>query len=190
MTGCGRSTRPCTKGAFDQAGDPVGWHIWHNNSFSPFYRAQQDLKEIAKSSDFLKMVMYHNCGGERMASYIDSVTGTLYSDLPQQELLDFHYRVLNCREGSSRRYHTQDYPRTMFSAKPSVRGRGGGHGHSDLAGDRHRYTNRSEPEQEHAAGHTGCGAGSLQGKRAWSGPFAKIFRDEAREFEGRGRRHQ
>jgi hypothetical protein len=46
----------------------VGWHIWHNNSFSPIYRAEQDLSELNKYSDFLKMVMYHNCGGERMAS--------------------------------------------------------------------------------------------------------------------------
>ncbi len=76
----------------------VGWHIWHNNSFSPFYRAQQDLKELAKCSDFLKMVMYHNCGGERMASYIDSVTGALYGDLPKPEALDFTYRVMNYRE--------------------------------------------------------------------------------------------
>ena len=46
------------------------------------------------------MVMYHNCGGERMASYIDSVSGTLYADVPKQELLDFHYRVMNYREKS------------------------------------------------------------------------------------------
>ena len=44
------------------------------------------------------MVIYHNCGGERMASYIDSVTQTLYGDVPKQELLDFHYRVLDFRE--------------------------------------------------------------------------------------------
>jgi hypothetical protein len=76
----------------------VGWHIWHNNSFSPFYRAQQDLKELAKCSDFLKMVMYHNCGGERMAGYIDSAVGTIYGDLPKQEALDFEYRVMDYRE--------------------------------------------------------------------------------------------
>ena len=46
------------------------------------------------------MIMYHNCGGERMASYIDSVTGTLYGDLPKQDALDFNYRVLNYRERS------------------------------------------------------------------------------------------
>jgi hypothetical protein len=72
----------------------VGWHIWHNNSFSPIYRAEQDLSELNKYSDFLKMVMYHNCGGERMAGYIRNVGRTMYADLPQQESLDFHYRVL------------------------------------------------------------------------------------------------
>ena len=73
----------------------VGWHIWHNNSFSPIYRAEQDLTELRKYSDFLKMVMYHNCGGERMAGYIRTAGQTIYGDVPGQELLDFHYRVLN-----------------------------------------------------------------------------------------------
>ncbi len=77
---------------------PVGWHIWHNNSFSPFYRAVQDLQELSKYSDFLKMVMYHNCAGERLAGYIDSVGETLYGDIPKQELLEFHERVMNYRE--------------------------------------------------------------------------------------------
>jgi hypothetical protein len=76
----------------------VGWHIWHNNSFNPIYRAEQDLQAIAKHSDFLKMVMYHNCGGERMASYIESVSSTIYGDVPAQELLDFHYRVMDYKE--------------------------------------------------------------------------------------------
>ncbi|MBK5293458.1 MAG: hypothetical protein JJE04_17515 [Acidobacteriia bacterium] len=76
----------------------VGWHIWHNNSFNPIYRAEQDLQEISKYSDFLKIVIYHNCGGERMASYIQSVGGTIYGDVPRQELLDFHYRVMDYQE--------------------------------------------------------------------------------------------
>jgi hypothetical protein len=72
----------------------VGWHIWHNNSFSPIYRAEQDLAEISNHADFLKMVMYHNCGGERLADYIRNVNATLYHDVPAQQLLDFHYSVL------------------------------------------------------------------------------------------------
>jgi hypothetical protein len=89
----------------------IGWHIWHNNSFNPIYRAEQDLTELSKYSDFLKMVMYHNCGGERMASYIDSVSQTVYGDVPRQELLDFHYRVMNYQEKN-----LADIPETGFSA--------------------------------------------------------------------------
>lgn len=78
----------------------VGWHIWHNNSFNPIYRAEQDLQAIAPHSDFLKMVMYHNCGGERMATYIENVGSSMFGDVPKQELLDFHYRVLDYKEGT------------------------------------------------------------------------------------------
>jgi hypothetical protein len=60
----------------------VGWHICSTNSFNPIYRAEQDLAAIAPVSDFLKIVMYHNCAGERMAGYIDSVHQTLYGDVP------------------------------------------------------------------------------------------------------------
>jgi hypothetical protein len=73
----------------------VGWHIWHNNSFNPIYRAEQDLAEMAPYSDFQKVVIYQNCAGERMADYIESVGNSYFGDVPKQELLDFHYRVLN-----------------------------------------------------------------------------------------------
>lgn len=76
----------------------VGWHIWHNNSFSPFYRAEQDLAAIAPHSDFLKIVMYNNCAGERMARYIDNVGSTIFADVPRQELLELHYRLLHYSE--------------------------------------------------------------------------------------------
>jgi hypothetical protein len=89
----------------------IGWHIWHNNSFNPIYRAEQDLAELAKYSDFLKMVMYHNCAGERLAGYIKSVGSTIYGDVPGQELLDFHYRVLDYKEKS-----LEEIPRTGLSA--------------------------------------------------------------------------
>ena len=97
------SLRELYKAMYDKVksikpGMQVGWHIWHNNSFSPFYRAQQDVQELAKCSDFLKMVMYHNCGGPRMASYIQSTCGTVFADLPPQMALDFNYQVLNFRE--------------------------------------------------------------------------------------------
>lgn len=71
-----------------------GLHIWHNFTLSPLYRAEQDLAELAQCCDFLKVALYHNCGGPRMATYIDSVSETIYGDVPPEELLQFHYRVL------------------------------------------------------------------------------------------------
>jgi len=79
---------------------PVGWHIWHNNSFNPIYRAEQDLHELSNYSDFIKVVMYNNCGGERMALYADNITSTLYGDLSKQALFDMNYALMGFKEGS------------------------------------------------------------------------------------------
>ena len=104
----------------------VGWHIWHTNSFSPFYRAQQDMQELAKYSDFLKMVMYHNCGGERMATYIDSVQQHIFGDMSKEEALAFNYKALNFAErgyeqipftGLSADYVYREAKRCMEGAK-------------------------------------------------------------------------
>jgi hypothetical protein len=79
---------------------PVGWHIWHNNSFNPIYRAEQDLHELSNYSDFIKIVMYNNCGGERMALYADNIGSTLYGDLSKQSLIDFNYALMGFKERS------------------------------------------------------------------------------------------
>jgi hypothetical protein len=79
---------------------PVGWHIWHNNSFNPIYRAEQDWTELSKYSDFIKVVMYNNCGGERIALYVDNIGSTLYGDLTKQQLAEFTYEVMGYKEPS------------------------------------------------------------------------------------------
>jgi hypothetical protein len=74
-------------------GRPIGWHVWHNNSFAPFYRAEQDYAEFQKHSDFLKVVLYNNCGGPRLARYVRNVNATVFADLTPEETLAFMYRV-------------------------------------------------------------------------------------------------
>ena len=76
----------------------VGWHIWHNISFSPFYRAEQDYAELAKYADFVKPVLYNNCAGDRMLTYMDSVGQNVFGDVPRQALLAFQYGVLDYQE--------------------------------------------------------------------------------------------
>jgi hypothetical protein len=57
-----------------------GWHIHHGNSFSPFYRATQDYDDLSAYSDFIKVVMYHNCAGPRFRGYVDGITNALLRD--------------------------------------------------------------------------------------------------------------
>ncbi|HET7346183.1 MAG TPA: hypothetical protein VFJ10_02570 [Acidobacteriaceae bacterium] len=78
----------------------VGWHIWHNNSFSPFYRAEQDYAEFRRYSDFLKVVMYNNCGGPRLASYVRGVSHTIFADFAPEAVLEWTYGVQNYKEST------------------------------------------------------------------------------------------
>jgi hypothetical protein len=77
---------------------PVGFHVWHLNSFSPFWRAEQDYTRLAETADFLKVVVYNNCGGPRLAGYVRGVQRTLFGDLTPDEVLRLHYRWLNYDE--------------------------------------------------------------------------------------------
>jgi hypothetical protein len=72
---------------------PMGWHIWHTNSFAPFYRAEQDYRAFSEYADFLKVVMYHNSGGPRMARYIGNINATLFADLTPEQTTELAYRV-------------------------------------------------------------------------------------------------
>jgi hypothetical protein len=73
----------------------VGFHIWHANSFSPFFRAEQDYAELAKTADYLKIVLYNNCGGPRYANYINNVGSTIFRDVPREELARLHNQWLD-----------------------------------------------------------------------------------------------
>lgn len=79
-------------------GVQFGSHIWLNHSRNPVFRAEQELSEMAAYHDFIKVPLYYNCGGPRMASYIESVSETVWGDVPPDELLQYHYRVLNYDE--------------------------------------------------------------------------------------------
>jgi hypothetical protein len=75
-----------------------GVHIWPNINLNPLLSAEHDFAELAPYHDFIKLSIYSNAGGPRMGSYIDSVSQTMYGDLPPEEALEFHYRVMNYEE--------------------------------------------------------------------------------------------
>ena len=51
--------------------------------------------DLAAQADFLKVVVYNNCGGERYANFIRNIGSTVFRDVPGEELLRFNNHLLN-----------------------------------------------------------------------------------------------
>lgn len=73
----------------------VGFHLEHVNSFNPIFRATRRYADLAAKADFLKVVVYNNCGGERYAGFIRNIGSTVFRDVPGDELLRFNNHLLN-----------------------------------------------------------------------------------------------
>lgn len=73
----------------------VGFHVEHVNSFNPFYRATRSYEDLAAKADFLKVVAYNICGGERYANFIHNIGSTVFRDVPGEELMRFNNHLLN-----------------------------------------------------------------------------------------------
>jgi hypothetical protein len=72
----------------------AGFHVWHLNSFNPFYRAEQDYRKMRQYADVLKPALYSALGGRRMADYIKGVDSTIWHDAPAESILDLYYNIL------------------------------------------------------------------------------------------------
>jgi hypothetical protein len=104
------------------ANTPVGFHVWHNASFSPFYRAEIDFAEMAKNADFIKPVVYNSCAGSRIKTFVDSVGQTIFGDFPPNQILRMVYEMFDYQEapydqvavtGFSTDYITREVKRTL-----------------------------------------------------------------------------
>src|SRR5262249_33906571 len=72
----------------------VGFHIEHVNSFHPIFRATRRYSDLAGKADFLKVVVYNNCGGERYKRFGEKVGSTVVRGVPEEEVARFHNRLL------------------------------------------------------------------------------------------------
>ncbi len=161
---------------------PMGWHIWHTNSFAPFYRAEQDYAAMAGYSDFLKVVMYHNCGGPRMATYIRNINATLFADLTPEQTTEVTYRIQQYGgEAPLDKLATAglsaDY--VMRETRRAVAGAGGKI--EDLAGHRYRHPDRREREEVDAGGCLSGGQSRGPRRRGRHSALAEVLGDAARQ---------
>ncbi len=79
----------------------VGFHIEHVNSFNPLFRATRSYEDLATIADFLKVVSYNNCAGERYANFIRNVGSTVFRDVPLEILMRINNRLLNYSENEA-----------------------------------------------------------------------------------------
>lgn len=89
----------------------VGWHVYHNLSFSPFYRADQDYAELGKTSDFIKVVTYDNCAGPRFHRWVERIGRSLFGDAGPDETYPLMLKLLQLDEGSY-----DELPQSGFTA--------------------------------------------------------------------------
>jgi hypothetical protein len=89
---------------------PLGFHILHNATLSPFYRAEEDYSEIRNYADFVKPAVYNVVGGGRMALFLDRLSTTIFHDAKPDDILPFYYKIMNYEEAP----HSQ-LPRTGLS---------------------------------------------------------------------------
>jgi len=78
----------------------VGWHMSHNISFSPFFRADQDYSAISHFSDFLNVVTYHNCAGPRFHRWIENVCSALFADATPSDVYPLMAKLLGLKEAA------------------------------------------------------------------------------------------
>ncbi|HZL42163.1 MAG TPA: twin-arginine translocation signal domain-containing protein [Verrucomicrobiae bacterium] len=75
-----------------------GWHVWHNMSFSPFQRAEEDFAGMTGYSDFIRPALYNNVAGGRFLNFVKGAHESVYGDLPPEEILELLCRQLHYDE--------------------------------------------------------------------------------------------
>ena len=144
----------------------VGFHIEHVNSFNPIFRATRSYADLADKSDFLKVVVYNNCGGERYANFIRNVGSTVFRDVPKEELLRFNNHLLNYENEAA----LNDLPTAGLSpdyvARETKRAIDGVHGKCrilpgiDIGIPTGRNSRKASPEDTYAATKAALAAGA------------------------------
>ncbi|HTL59546.1 MAG TPA: hypothetical protein VL361_27995 [Candidatus Limnocylindrales bacterium] len=144
----------------------VGFHIEHVNSFNPIFRATRRYEALAAKADFLKIVVYNNCGGERYAHFIHNIGSTVFRDVPQTELLSFNNHLLNYQHeatlselpgaGLSADYVTRETERALAG----VQGKSKIYPGIDIDIPTGKNSRKASPEDTHAAVSAALKAGA------------------------------
>jgi hypothetical protein len=76
----------------------VGWHVWHQISFSPVLRAEWDFGQLRRYADWIKPVLYNNCAGARYHAYLAGWHRAALADGAPEDTYRFMYKALGLDE--------------------------------------------------------------------------------------------
>jgi hypothetical protein len=89
----------------------VGVHVYHELSFSPWYRAEQDYADLRQYHDWLKPVIYNNCAGPRFHTFVENVCRALFADATPAQVYPLMLKLLGLQEAPY-----EELPTAGFSA--------------------------------------------------------------------------
>jgi hypothetical protein len=89
----------------------VGWNMYQNMSFSPFYRATNNYADLSHIADFIKISTYNNAAGPRFHTWIAGISRTVFGDADPETVYPLMLKILGLDEGSY-----NDLPKTGLSA--------------------------------------------------------------------------
>ena len=78
----------------------VGWHVWHQISFSPLLRAEWDYAALRPYSDWLKPVLCNNCAGSRYHDYLAGWHRSALADGEPEDTYRYFYKALGLDEAA------------------------------------------------------------------------------------------
>jgi hypothetical protein len=76
----------------------VGVHVYHEISFSPWYRAEEHYADLKRYHDWLKVVIYNNCAGPRFHTFVENLCRAMFADATPAEVYPLMLKLLNLEE--------------------------------------------------------------------------------------------
>ena len=76
----------------------VGWNMYQNISFSPFYRAGQAYADLSHICDFLKLSTYDSAAGPRFHTAVAGIARTVFGDADPHTVYPLMLRILGFDE--------------------------------------------------------------------------------------------
>ncbi len=173
---------------FNAPNTQVGWHVWHHNAFSPWYRSQVDFSRWAQFSDFLKPVLYNNCAGYRIHHYVSTLVERVFRGVKPQTVYDLIRGVLGYDENVAlRRPARARLVARLRVARGAAHDRRDGRPRAGLPGTRRERAGRGGLALHVARGHPGVGRGDPGCRGAGLCALPQVLRDDSRQPRG-GRR--